>query len=323
MYRDGTMLNAFGSSEKVNANTKVYFKLNAVDGATQTLDVATISLSLNGAAVRNILLYETASNSGGLFTGSYDLSGLNLYAFPSTVPAADINEIRFASTQKNTVKAELKTLFPQLSNSVVNAVGGNIPAPNAINVYVDSPIVLAFSGELDETSITNTSLTLASGATSLAYSKTVSADKKTITITPSSNLPFASTITLKAVYGTSGLKDITGNPIKGPLNMSFKTQGTDTPPAAITELALYSDSSMSAVYKYADNQDFYKNGILYIEAKGTDAAPNTVDSTSVTITGGSSVTLTETGAATGIYRGSYQCSGLSDGAFTVTNVVTP
>ncbi len=323
LYRDGTMLNAFGSSEKVNANTKVYFKLNAVDGATQTLDVATISLSLNGAAVRNILLYETASNSGGLFTGSYDLSGLNLYAFPSTVPAADINEIRFASTQKNTVKAELKTLFPQLSNSVVNAVGGNIPAPNAINVYVDSPIVLAFSGELDETSITNTSLTLASGATSLAYSKTVSADKKTITITPSSNLPFASTITLKAVYGTSGLKDITGNPIKGPLNMSFKTQGTDTPPAAITELALYSDSSMSAVYKYADNQDFYKNGILYIEAKGTDAAPNTVDSTSVTITGGSSVTLTETGAATGIYRGSYQCSGLSDGAFTVTSDITP
>ncbi|MBQ2591841.1 MAG: Ig-like domain-containing protein, partial [Candidatus Riflebacteria bacterium] len=38
---------------------------------------------------------------------------------------------------------------------------------------------------------------------------------------------------------------------------------------------------------------------------------------------GTSVTLTETGAATGIYRGSYQCSGLSDGAFTVTSDITP
>ena len=323
LYRDETMLNTFGSSEKVNANTRVYFKLNAVDGATQTLDIATISLSLNGAAVRNIILNETASNSGGLFTGSYDLSGLNLYAYPSTYPAADINAILFASTQKNTVQAELRTLFPQLANSSVSSVGGNVSVPNATNVYVNSPITLTFSGELDEASVTNTSLTLASGSTSIAYTKTLSADKKTITMTPSANLPFASTITLKAVYGSSGIKDITGNPIKGPLNISFKTQGTNTPPSVITEMSLYSDPSMSAVYKYADNSDFYKNGIIYIEVKGTDAAPNTIDRTSVTLTGGANVVLTETGAATGIYRGSYQCTGLADGAFTVTSDVTP
>ena len=323
LYREANMFNAFGSEEKVNANTKVYFKLNAVDGATQTLDIATISLSLNGAAVRNIILYETASNSGGLFTGSYDLSGLNLYAFPSTVPAVDINSISFASTQKASVKADLKTVFPQLTNSFVNAVAGSITAANAVNVYVNTPIVLTFSGELDEASITNTSLTLASGSTSIAYTKSLSADKKSITVTPSNNLPFASTITLNAVYGASGIKDVTGNPIKGPLNITFKTQGTNTPPTAITELSLYSDSSMSAVYKYADNSDFYKNGIIYIEARGSDAAPNTVDSTTVTLTGGDKVTLTETGAATGIYRGSYQCSGLTDGAFTVTSDVTP
>lgn len=323
LYREANMFNTFGNEEKVNANTKVYFKLNAVDGATQTLDIATISLSLNGAAVRNIILYETASNSGGLFTGSYELSGLNLYAFPSTVPAVDINTISFASTQKASVKADLKTLFPQLANSSVSAVTGNIPVANAVNVYVNSPIVLTFSGELDETSITNTSLTLASGSTSIAYTKSLSADKKSITITPSSNLPFASTITLKAVYSASGIKDVTGNPIRGPINLSFKTQGTNTAPTAITELSLYSDPSMSAVYKYADNQDFYKNGIIYIEARGNDAAPNTVDRTTVTLTGGANVTLTESGVATGIYRGSYQCSGLADGAFTVTSDVTP
>ena len=323
LYREANMFNTFGSNEKVNANTVVYFKLNAVDGATQTLDIATISLSLNGAAVRNIILYETASNSGGLFTGSYDLSGLNLYAFPSTVPAVDINTISFASTQKASVKADLKTLFPQLANSSVNAVAGNIPAANAVNVYVNSPIVLTFSGELDETSITNTSLTLASGSTSIAYTKSLSTDKKSITITPSNNLPFSSTLTLNAAYSASGIKDVTGNPIRGPINLSFKTQGTNTPPTAITELSLYSDSSMSAVYKYADNSDFYKNGTIFIEAKGNDAAPNTIDTTTVTLTGGARVTLTETGVSTGIYRGSYQCSGLADGAFTVTSDVTP
>ena len=323
LYRDETMLNTFGSSEKVYANTRVYFKLNAVDGATQTLDIATISLALNGAAVRNIILNETASNSGGLFTGSYDLSGLNLYAFSSTVPAVDINTISFASTQKASVKADLKTVFPQLANSSVSAVAGNIPAANAVNVYVNSPIVLTFSGELDETSITNTSLTLASGSTSIAYTKSLSADKKSITITPSSDLPFSSTLTLKAVYGTNGVKDTTGNPIKGPLNITFSTQGNNTTPTSISEISLYSDSSMTAIYKYADNQDFYKNGTIYIEARGSDAAPNTIDSTTVTLTGGSKVTLTETGAATGIYRGSYQCSGLADGVFTVTSDVTP
>ncbi len=323
LYKEENMFTTFGSSEKVNANTMVYLKLNAVDGATQTLDIATVSISLNNSAVQNLILYETASNSGGLFTGSFNLGSLNLYAFPSTVPAQASNEIKFASTQKNTVTASLRSLFPQITNSSVSATAGNVAVGNAVNVFINTSISLTFSSELDETSITNTSLTLASGSTTISTNKTLSADKKTITIVPSNNLPFASTISLKAPYNANGLKDVTGNPIKGAINLSFKTQGNISPPTSITGIDLYSDSSMSAVYKYADNQDFNKNGIIYIEARGNDAAPNTVDKTTVTLTGGSKVTLTETGANTGVFRGNYQCVNLSDGVFSVTSDVTP
>ena len=323
LYKEESMFTTFGSSEKVNAETKAYLKLNAVDGATQTLDIATVSISLNGAVVQNLILYETASNSGGLFTGSFDLSNLNLYAFPSTVPAQASNEIKFASTQKSTINASLKSLFPEILNSSVNTITGKVAVANSVNVFVDTSISLTFSGELDASSITNTSLTLSSGSTDITATKTLSTDKKTITIVPTNNLPFASTISLKAPYSSTGLKDPTGNPIKGAINLTFSTQGNNSAPTSISEISLFSDSSYSAIYKYADNQDFYKNGIIYIEAKGTDAAPNTIDTTSVTLTGGSKVTLTETGASTGIFRGSYQCVNLSEGLFTVTSDITP
>lgn len=323
LYKEESMFTTFGSSEKVKAETMVYLKLNAVDGATQTIDIATVSISLNGSSVQNLILYETASNSGGLFTGSFNIANLNLYAFPSTVPTVDINEIKFASTQKNTINASLNCIFPQISNSRINTIVGNIAVENAVNVFINSSIQLEFSGELDESSITNTSISLASGSTTIPTTKTLSSDKKTITIVPSNNLPFASTISLKAPYNATGLKDITGNPIKGPINLNFKTQGKISAPTSITEIALYSDPSMSAVYKYSDNQDFNKKGIIYIEAKGNDAAPNTIDTTTVSLTGGSKVTLTETGASTGIFRGSYTCNNMTDGAFTITSDVTP
>lgn len=321
LYRDSTLFDAFNSGEKIKADSKVFLKLNAVDGATQTLDVATISLQLNSVEKKQFLLYETASNSGGLFTGSYDLSTLGLYSFSSVVPSTNQYNVEMKSTQDTGVKAELKICFPSVSGSLVETTSGQISAIGASGVYVYSPIILNFSDELASDSISATSITISSGATILSATRSISSDLKSLTIIPDNPLPFASKITVTAPYSSNGLKDITGNPIDGPVNFNFTTQTRSTTPTSISAMSLYSDSSMSAVSKYSDNQDFNKTSIIYIEEIGVDAAPNTIDTTTVTVTGGEKVVLTETDASSGIFRGSYQCSGLSDGAFKVTSDV--
>ena len=216
-----------------------------------TIDVATVGVKLNGSLNRNIILYETASDSGGIFTGSMDLAELNLYGYPTPEPLMDNYAINFYSTQTPAVNADLQILFPNLADSVVNTTGGNTAINGAINTYVDSALVLEFSDALENTTLTSDSLKLASGSISLPITWALSEDNKTITIIPSANMPFNSTIALNVLYGSNGIKSKTGNPIKGSMSLTFNTQKEKTEPTTITEINLYSDSSYSEASKVA------------------------------------------------------------------------
>ncbi len=316
LYRDSVLTDAFSENEKISASAKVYIKLNAVDAATQTIDIATVAVKLNGSLNRNIILYETASNSGGIFTGSLDLAELALYGYPTPEPLVDNYEINFYSTQTSSVNKTLNVVFPNLTASNVKTTGGSVAINGAVDAYVDTTLTLEFSDTLDGSTITADSLKLASGSVNLPISWTLSSNKKSITITPNSNLPFNSTITLSVLYGSNGIKSEIGNPIKGSMSLVFNTQKEKTAPSAITEINLYSDSSYSEAAKVAENGDFNKNGMLYIEVKGIGSAKNTVDNTFVIISSGSTqldrVELTETNVDSGIFRGMYQCSILDD-----------
>lgn len=316
LYRDSVLTDAFSENEKISASAKVYIKLNAVDAATQTIDIATVAVKLNGSLNRNIILYETASNSGGIFTGSLDLAELALYGYPTPEPLVDNYEINFYSTQTSSVNKTLNTVFPNLSASSMKTTGGSTAIDGAVNAYVDTTLTLDFSDTLDASTITVDSLKLASGSINLPITWSLSGNKKSITITPNSNLPFNSIITLSVLYGSNGIKNEIGNPIKGSMSLVFNTQKEKTAPSAITEINLYSDSSYSEAAKVAENGDFNKNGMLYIEAKGIGSAKNTIDNTFVIISSGSTqldrVELTEINADSGIFRGMYQCSIIDD-----------
>lgn len=316
LYKDSVLSDAFSDNEKIRADAKVYIKLNAEDAATQTIDIATIAVKLNGSLNRNVVLYETASNSGGIFTGSLDLAELALYGYPTPEPLVDNYEINFYSTQTSSVNKTLNVIFPNLSASSVKTTGGSVAINGAVDAYVDTTLTLEFSDTLDGSTITADSLKLASGSVNLPISWTLSSNKKSITITPNSNLPFNSTITLSVLYGSNGIKNEIGNPIKGSMSLVFNTQKEKTAPTAITEINLYSDSSYSETAKVAENGDFNKNGMLYIEAKGTGSAKNTIDNTFVIISSGSTqldrIELTETSADSKIFHGTYQCSIIDD-----------
>ena len=316
LYKDSVLSDAFSDNEKIRADAKVYIKLNAEDAATQTIDIATVAIKLNGSLNRNVILYETASNSGGIFTGSFDLAELALYGYPTPEPLADNYEINFYSTQTSSVNKTLNVIFPNLSASSVKTTGGSVAINGAVDAYVDTTLTLEFSDTLDGSTITADSLKLASGSVNLPISWTLSSNKKSITITPNSNLPFNSTITLSVLYGSNGIKSEIGNPIKGSMSLVFNTQKEKTAPSAITEINLYSDSSYSEAAKVAENGDYNKNGIAYIEIRASGGADNTVDSTYAIVSSGSTqltrIELVETSASSGVFRGTYQCSFTDD-----------
>jgi Bacterial Ig-like domain/Bacterial Ig domain len=87
-----------------------------------------------------------------------------------------------------------------------------LPAPNSLNVALSDPIQLVFSEALDTTSVTNASVTLSSGGSSLTTTLALSTDRKTITVALASraSLSFPATIT-ESLAAT--VKDLAGNSV--------------------------------------------------------------------------------------------------------------
>ncbi|EKD82916.1 MAG: hypothetical protein ACD_39C01006G0001, partial [uncultured bacterium] len=221
--------------------------------------------------------------------------------------------------------ATLTVTFPTLvpGETLVNSTSGQVVASNASNVRIDSPITLAFSDTLlDGGNLAN--LTVSSGAVSIAGTRTLSADKRKIIFQPDSTLPYSSKITVNAVYAANGLKSLQGNPLYRVVNFTFNTQASQTQPLSIAQLNLFPDASYSPVTAYLSNEDFLRSGNMYVEARGADAAPNTIDFTMVNISTGVSLRLDETTASSGVYRGVYNYSNLANGlVFIVASTINP
>ncbi|MBU1105261.1 MAG: Ig-like domain-containing protein, partial [Candidatus Riflebacteria bacterium] len=169
-----------------------------------------------------------------------------------------------------------------------------------------------------------TSLAISSGAVSIAGTRTLSADRRKIVFQPDNPLPFSSTITTSAIYAANGLKSMQGNPIYRVVNFNFTTQASQTQPVSISQLNLFRDASYDPATVYSTNDDFLRSGNMYIEARGTDMSPNTIDVTMASIDTLGSLRLDETSVNSGIYRGIYNYSNLADGfSFNVSATVDP
>jgi hypothetical protein len=326
LYKEPLLIDGWGLYEKIPASATVYIKVTGDDGATQTRDLATATLSFSwGAAARKISLIETASNSTGIYSGSFNFDSLPLFGFPTPLPPASIGSLTFSVDIAPANAATLTVTFPALlpGTTVVNGTNGQVAATNATNVRIDSPITLAFSDQLLNGG-NSVNLTVSSGAANIAGTRTLSADQRKITFLPDAPLPYSSKITVNATYAANGLKSQQGNPLYRAINFAFDTQAAQTQPAIVTQLNLFDSADYSPTAAYQSNDDFIRSGNMYVEVRGTDASPNTVDFTMVSISTGDSLRLDETAANSGIYRGVYSYSNLADGlVFIAASTVNP
>lgn len=325
LYKDPLLIFGWGLYEKIPASATVYIKVTGDDGATQTRDLATASLNFSwGAPQKKISLVETASNSTGIYFGSFNF-GSTLYGFPNPLPPTNAGSMTFSVDLDPAEAATLTVTFPALvpAETLVNSTSGQVVASNASNVRIDSSIILSFSDQLLDSG-NPVSLAISSGAVTLSGTRTLSADRRKITFQPDSPLPYSSKITVSAPYAATGLKSMQGNPLYRNAYFTFTTQDAQTQPLSITQVNLFPDSGYSAANSYDSNDDFPRSGTIYVEARGPDAASNTVDFTTVNISTGDSLQLNETSASSGIYRGIYNYPSQANGfAFIVSSAVTP
>lgn len=325
IFKDPLLLQGWSANEKVPASATVFLKVTGIDGATQTLDIATVSLDLSWTTDLKLSIYETASNSSGLYVGQMNLGTIPLYGIPTPQPAISAGSLTFFVDQAPANAATLSLRFPALvsADTVVNTLSGVALGAGATNVRTDTTITTAFNEKLLNEG-NNVSFKISSGTVDIAGSRALSSDGKMIYFTPSPAMPFSSQINVAGIYSDNGLKSVAGNPLYREFSYTLTTQASQTQPTSISQVNLFSDNSWSAFSSYGTNDDFPSSGTIFIELRGSDSAANTIDSTLAIINTGSNIALTESGPATGIFRGSYTYSTLSDGfSLNVAANVTP
>ncbi|MDD2999637.1 MAG: Ig-like domain-containing protein, partial [Candidatus Riflebacteria bacterium] len=241
------------------------------------------------------------------------------------LPPAISATLGFVVDQNTARVATLSVTFPALdfAQTTVDTLTGISVASGAGNVRADSALRLQFSeGMLGAGD--SVALMVASGAISIAGQRVLSADRRTITFTPDVAFPYDSRVSVSGIYSNSGLKSMQGNPLYRPFSFNFVTQPAQTQPSSITKISLFPDADWSPLNAYIENQDFIKTGTVYIEARGVDASPNTVDFTNAAISTGVTVKLDETAVNSGIFRGSYDYANLADGyLLNVSSTLNP
>ncbi|MDD3146446.1 MAG: Ig-like domain-containing protein, partial [Candidatus Riflebacteria bacterium] len=314
LYKDPLLITSWGFEESIPASAVVYIKAVGIDGATQTRDIATLSLSLSWGPNYDFAIEETASNSSGYYIGLISFASLPLYGIPAPQPAVSAGKLTFSNKYTPETAATLSLSFPDLTpgQTTLTSLAGTVLAADATNARIDTDITLTFSDELLNEGDA-AAVTISSGTSTIFATRSLSADRRQITISPISALPFGSFITMSGVYSDSGLRSKVGNPLYRPFSFGFRTQANRTPPVTISSIRLFPDSDMSALSAYSEGQDFIASGSLYIEAIGQDAAPNTIDTTSVSLSNNNSVELSETSASSGVFHGSTNYTNLADG----------
>lgn len=325
LYKDPLLITSWGEAEKIPASATVHIKMTGTDGATQTRDLASVTLQTGWGSSYEFALQESASNSSGIYIGSFSFNSIPLYGIPAPLPPASSGNLIFQATQKPATVATLSVVFPELygSETTVTTTSGTTTASGATNVRVDSAVSLTFSEPLASAG-SSAALNITSGGVPVALARNLAADGKRITLTPSAALPFGSEFLVSAVYSDTGLKSTVGNPLFRPFALKFTTQAAQTQPTSVGSINLYPTADMSPLNIYTGGQDFNATGTLYIEAIGIDGAENTVDATSVSVSTGNTVVLTETAANSGIFKGSLAYGNLADGfVMKATSLVSP
>lgn len=190
---------------------------NASDDRTEANLISYLIFMAEGSGAQN---YKDISYRTALGVTSYKVTGLDpetTYYF--VVLARDEAENR--SLLINEVSATTDAVVE--ADTTPPAVSSFRPVEGAINVAVETNIVVTFSEDMDSTSINSTTVTLTKVAGGSQVSGEVSYNPSTETLTfdPTANLTAGTSYRLTL---TTGIKDNAGNPLEQETYFSFTTQ---------------------------------------------------------------------------------------------------
>ncbi|HYX34218.1 MAG TPA: ice-binding family protein [Oligoflexus sp.] len=181
-----------------------------------TLTAATFIVSGPDAApLPGTVAYEEASKTT-VFTPTNNFSANTLYKATLTTGVKDLEGHALPSDHVWTFTSG------STSDGTAPSIHSTLPIAGAVGVAINGPISVVFDEEMDPTTLNANTFSL-KGTGSAAIAGTVTYTATKITFTPTANL---SSNTLFTGTVTTGVKDLSGNPLANAYTLSFTTGST-------------------------------------------------------------------------------------------------
>lgn|GEM_PF-2031135 len=176
---------------------------------------------------------------GGAYSSETPASDqIILTSLPEGIHTLSVTGRDAAGNWQAETSATATTWTVDLTTPVVTSIS---PADNANDVGVNTVITVAFSEEMDPSTITTATFFLNDGASSI--DGTLSCTGTTATFSPSSVLEYARTYTVTI---TTGVQDLSGNSLAANTVWSFTTEAGNLPPDLPTGLNPANETLFSA-----------------------------------------------------------------------------
>ncbi len=198
----------------------------AMNAATVTASSITLAPAAGGAAVAATVSYAVGSRTATL-TPTAPLAASTSYTVRVTTAATDLagNGLAALSTSQFVTSAPVDESSP-----TVTAV---TPANEAVSVPLAASVTVTFSEAMNASTITGTTVALARAPGAVVVSAVVvySAATNRATLTPSTPLTLGATY---SVTVTTGVRDLSGNPLAAPFVSTFTTIAADVVPPTVS-----------------------------------------------------------------------------------------
>jgi|GEM_PF-977248 len=162
------------------------------------------------------------------FTSSYP------FPYSSTVTiiiTSEIQDLAGNTLASNTIWNFTIEKEPDLTPPSIDGV---IPADNALNVAYNEAVTVYFSEPMASNTINSNNIIILNGSTPLSSLISLSDDRKTATLRPTTDFPFEALIT---VFVTTGVKDSAGNSLPSNKIWTFTTgSAPDLTPPTVAEI---------------------------------------------------------------------------------------
>ncbi len=295
------------AGDEIPGISNLYFRLEAIDPAPNTIDLATISYFLNGAFVASLPFTQTLA-------ATTTFHGMRTNALAAGPPAT--NTLVFV-TASPTASLTVLVTFP--------VIASHSPTVAETGVLIDRKVLLDFTEPLDGSSVTSSNIRLLRGGILATFSVSVAGNR--VTIDPGDIPPIGYLIPSANYSVEIGPKvlDLFGNPFydaAGTYTTTFTTMASQTSPSVISSVSLSTDSNFLSFLPV--DADFPATGTLYIRMIGADAQALTQDATVASLSNGMFRGLVETASSSGVFEGFASFAGLpTDFRLIVQSTVSP